>query len=793
MEKAKLWWQRLADQLRSRKMFWRILLLYLGCSVLLLGVFSTVLTGILSHHATATAIERANDALGQAYASVEYVLNTTYDTYYKLYSSSPVSDLLFGTPKSATTFDLVAGQLFNQIEFNNSCVASVYLINRTCDRVWSSDGTISTIEEFWDSQAMRLFHFYNENSNTLFLPRTTDLPDGQHGAFITLIFSRRNAVNIPMGGLVVNLDEMRLSQLITSELQQAEDLYVISENGSILVNSNADKVNTSIYGSELWNKLAACTDQESFSFEAAVNDVPCLVTGRNASRLRFCFLRITPLRELKESVAYIRNVALVCAAAFLLIAFCLAAVGSRYIYRPISHLITALRTRSKESTLPSGLDEVAFLDNAYRNLFQKVETLAHDNDLMERVRRREILRNLLHGGYTTEEKCQSEAHCLGLHPHQPTCVVVLMLDDSRTLQRQSENQDLALYRYALCNVAEELLSCCGTPLGVEIGGDQVAILLVLPHAALPDSLTGALNQVGQAMQQYLHCTVSAGIGTVTSELLSLVTSYNAAMTAIGYRLIYGRGAVIRFDAIADRQSASLDYPMEEDATIVQALRSRNLIKTLDALDEFFADIAQSNIDGINMATEQLSISLSRAVHSMVAGHEGTRNLPNYRVLSSRMQESDVLEQRRQILRDYCTRVIEIRNSEVKSERENLISRVREYIETNYANPMLNTEDIAAFSGLSANYLRTVFKTAVGKSPVDYLTDCRIDHAKELLSNTDLPTKEIAAKVGYYNHRYFYSVFKAKTGCTASVYRTQQRGQTPVSKKEGKPDENVFPS
>lgn len=788
MEKARPWYSRLATRLRSRTMFWRILLLYLGCSVVLLGVFSAVLTGILTRHAAANAIDRDNDALGQAYAAVEYVLNTAYDTYYKMYTASGVSDLLFDTVAPQAEADLAAGRLLEHIAANSDCVASVYLVNRGRDRVWSSDGTISTLDGFWDAQAMRLFQFYNENSNTLFLPRTATLQNGGRGAFITLIFSRRNAVSIPMGGLIVNLDEAKLSQIISGELDNAEDLYVISENGSILVNADAGKVNTSIYGSELWEKLSECSGQESFSFQAVVDDKPCLVTGRNASRLRFCFLRITPRSDLEGSVAYIRNAALVCAALFLCVAFLMAALGSRYIYRPISTLITDLRTKTEEPGAPAGLDEVSFLDSAYRSLFQKLETLSHDNDLMERARRREILLHLLHGDYPTEEKCRAEAARLGLQPGQCGCAVVLLLDDFKALRRQAGSQDLALYRYALCNVAEELLAGCGRPLGVESSDDEVTILLVTESAALPDPLPDALRRVGQAMQQYLHCTVTAGIGTAAAEWMTLVTSYNNAMTAAGYRLVYGYGAVIRYEQIAERQSAALDYPLEDDQAVVQALRSRNQAKAMAGLDAFFAGIAQGNVDGINMATTQLSISLSRAVHSMAAGHEGTRSLPNYRVLSNRIQAADTLRERCGVLKDYCSRVIEIRNGEVHNEREHLIERVREFIETNYANPMLNTEDIAEFAGLSPNYLRTVFKSAVGKSPTDYLTDCRIRRAGELLADTELPTKEIAAAVGYYNHRYFYSVFKAKTGLTASAYRAQQRGQEPPKKeKEGPAD------
>lgn len=785
MKRARRLLARAGNSLRTKKMFWRILLLYVVTSVALLTVFSAVLGAYLTRHATQDAIAHNREVLGRAYAAAEQVLNTTYDMYYKLYQSSEVSDLLFTESLSAREL-LDAGQLLAQVENGSDCVASVYLVNRAADRVIASDGTISGLDTFYDGQALRLFQFYNENSNTLFLPRTTSFADASGSSsqhyFITLIFSRRNEVSIPMGGLIVNLDETLLSELVAGQTEDAGDLYVISENGSILVNADPKRVNTSIYGSELWENLTAHSAEDDFSFHATVDGQRCLVTGKNASRLRFCFLRITPVSDLEAGVAYIRNIVVGCAGVFLVASFILAALGSRHVYQPMSRLITQLRTSTEPSestespaTLPE-MDEVAFLDQAYRSLFSKVESLSRDNDLMERARRREVLLHLLFGEFPTEEKSREAADPLQILPQPPYLAVVFLFDDYDALSRTVSAQDLALYRYALGNVAEELLGEHALAYGVEAAADQVAVLLSCREDAPKGWLADALGRVCAAIQEHLHCTVSAGIGTPSDTLTGLVISYNRAMTATAYRLVMGRGTVIAYEEIAPRQTLTPEYPLELDAAIVQALRSRNQAKACAGLEEFFAGLAMANIDSINMATTQLTISLSRTVHSMAAGHEGTRQLPNYRVLSNQLAGCSTLDQRREVLQNYCTQVIQIRNSEVLNERETLIERVREFIETNHANPMLNTEDIAAFAELSPNYLRTVFKNAVGKSPTDYLTDCRIRHACQLLADTDISTKEIATAVGYYNHRYFYSVFKAKTGRTATTYRAEQRGQ-----------------
>ncbi len=647
MKSLPLLMQKVSRLFHQKRMFWRILVLYLAGSILLLTIFSGVLTVYLTWQATQETISRNNDALGQAYAAADYILNTAYETYYKMYQSYEATDILFAdTP--TTDAALTAAKLFKQINTGIDCVESVYFVNRAADRVYASDGRIATLDEFYDPQALRLFQFYNENSNTLFLPRKTTFPDAadqqQEHSYITLIFSRRNAVMVPMGGMVVNLDEERLIDLITQDLETADDLYIVSENGSILANADPKKVNTSIYGSDLWEQITAEGDKQEFSFHTQWDSQNCLVTVRNAPRLRFSFLRITPMAQINASVAYIRSFALVCSAVFLFVAFLLAAVASRYIYRPLSGLVTSLRShtdaRPVETAEAAPMDEVAFLGKTYESLYTEMETLAQDNRQMARMRRREMLTDLLLGRCTEETQCRKQFASMEIEPAASYEAAVVLIDDFGTFSREHSVQDLALFRYAAANIAEELLAGCGRAYCAEMDSDQIAVLLCL-NANAPDSRE-CFTRLCAAVQEHLHKTVTCGIGGQVTVLTELVTSYNCAMTAAGYRLVQGCGSVIDYRDIAARQTMTPEYPLDTDASIVQALRSRSAAKAEEELDSFFAHFALANIDSINMATTQLAISLSRTVHSMAAVHEGTRQLPNYRVVSGALAGCDTL-------------------------------------------------------------------------------------------------------------------------------------------------------
>lgn len=65
---------------------------------------------------------------------------------------------------------------------------------------------------------------------------------------------------------------------------------------------------------------------------------------------------------------------------------------------------------------------------------------------------------------------------------------------------------------------------------------------------------------------------------------------------------------------------------------------------------------------------------------------------------------------------------------------------------------------------------TLFKTRTGQKFVDYLNDVRISKSQELLRQFDKKMYQIARSVGYDNVKYFFRVFKKKTGESPEQWR-----------------------
>ena len=83
---------------------------------------------------------------------------------------------------------------------------------------------------------------------------------------------------------------------------------------------------------------------------------------------------------------------------------------------------------------------------------------------------------------------------------------------------------------------------------------------------------------------------------------------------------------------------------------------------------------------------------------------------------------------------------------------------------------ISLKDIASSVHLSEVYFHGIFTESVGISPHQHLIDCRIDNAKKLLWNTDVPICEVAEKCGFGCQQYLNKVFKKETGMTPSQYR-----------------------
>lgn len=95
--------------------------------------------------------------------------------------------------------------------------------------------------------------------------------------------------------------------------------------------------------------------------------------------------------------------------------------------------------------------------------------------------------------------------------------------------------------------------------------------------------------------------------------------------------------------------------------------------------------------------------------------------------------------------------------------------IRGYIESHYMED-ISLQDVAAQLNYSDAYFCKFFKQNFDKNFIMYLSELRVEKAKELLADMTVNVKEISQRVGFRDSGYFTKVFKRVTGVTPSEYR-----------------------
>jgi transcriptional regulator of acetoin/glycerol metabolism len=100
-------------------------------------------------------------------------------------------------------------------------------------------------------------------------------------------------------------------------------------------------------------------------------------------------------------------------------------------------------------------------------------------------------------------------------------------------------------------------------------------------------------------------------------------------------------------------------------------------------------------------------------------------------------------------------------------------RVREYVEV-HLGESIDLSMLAGVAGLSVHHFARQFKQSAGVTPHAYLTQKRVDRARKMLVQTDLPLAEIAFTVGFFDQGHLARHFRHMFGTTPREFRWSER-------------------
>lgn len=105
--------------------------------------------------------------------------------------------------------------------------------------------------------------------------------------------------------------------------------------------------------------------------------------------------------------------------------------------------------------------------------------------------------------------------------------------------------------------------------------------------------------------------------------------------------------------------------------------------------------------------------------------------------------------------------------------ESVAEQVRQYIDVHYKEE-IRRDSLGELVYLNTDYLSRIFKKEMGISISSYILKKRVEEAKKLLAQSNLPINTVSIYVGYSNFSYFTKMFKENTGYSPLDYRRKFR-------------------
>lgn len=286
----------------------------------------------------------------------------------------------------------------------------------------------------------------------------------------------------------------------------------------------------------------------------------------------------------------------------------------------------------------------------------------------------------------------------------------------------------------------------------------------------------------EIMKNYSTIAYFGGIGQPVARLRELEESFREAERALAARFTMELNRIISVEDI--RMAQNVDTLDDIEITSFGEIE-----KTRTMLEKFLNNGAEDEIDEFvdvyinELSEENLKSVLMRQYIIMDAyivmmsfcekfeGIEGEMQAQSEELKNS-MKTIQTLEEIKNYIRMLLKKIIGVRDTISGRRYSDIIEIAKDQIRKTYMSDEISLNTIAAEVGMSPSYFSSIFSKEMGKTFVEYLTEIRMDRAKELLMCSSMKISEIGYEVGYKDPHYFSYIFKKTQNCTPKEFRAR---------------------
>lgn len=281
-------------------------------------------------------------------------------------------------------------------------------------------------------------------------------------------------------------------------------------------------------------------------------------------------------------------------------------------------------------------------------------------------------------------------------------------------------------------------------------------------------------QIKAHLLDVINVSVSIGLGGVKRDFAGIAQSYREALEALEYRFLIGESSVIPIDYINLADSSAMFFLPEKHAdNLVTATRIGNKAGIRGELDAIFAALRECSglgIPAIRLCMKEFLVHTLRLL--LQSGLRLKALYGNDFDPYSELDGYKTMDDMHRGLRELFIDISEFIRDKRGNKKRTVIEKAIELILTRYHIEELSINQLSEELQMNTSYFSRLFKQETGNTFTEYLTQIRIEKAKEMLLGTTLRVSEITFRIGMKDPFYFSTLFKKYTGLNPTDFREQ---------------------
>lgn len=382
-------------------------------------------------------------------------------------------------------------------------------------------------------------------------------------------------------------------------------------------------------------------------------------------------------------------------------------------------------------------------------LDDKITSSELPSSYLKSLREEEQYRNKIINAVTAEDSGFSPVNAL---------VLLLKIDSDKLRTPIYSPQEIDMLYQNICNLVSQTIKDVGNYV-IFLNSDMIVSYLPFDPDMSEVDIMHIINlyiqQITAAVYKFFNFNVLWGISCLSSEEYSLNHCYKEAQAMLEHKPLIGKRKP--YPAL---DSSAFTLSINQEKQILSALSDLNMDQLNSYLEDIFSTLNPNSTPEI-LIGDLVSIAVKFC---------SDYDIPFPDIPSP--ESATDSNMRLKWCKDMFSRVIGDYLKKKNIQRHSRYTQsVIAYIEKNYSKN-ISLKDIAKHIGITEQHLSTVFKDETGKTLLNYLTEYRIDKAKELLEKDDINLKQLYSEVGFNSYNYFFTVFKKTVGRTPETYRKE---------------------